>query len=155
MNIKFYSLSFTIILFLLLSVFLFLALEYPIKAKLFPLIIISLNLVILGVQITIDIHDIRKQVITEEVQKNKLKQQFSFKNIDILLWIAATLFGFLLLGHIFIFFFLPLFYSKLHKESWLTSICLSVGCGMGFYIIFGLLLNLILYEGFLLSLFVG
>jgi predicted branched-subunit amino acid permease len=45
--------------------------------------------------------------------------------------------------------FLPFLYLRLHKETWLLSITLSLGCGVFFYLLFGLVVKMPLYPGIL------
>jgi len=154
MKTKYFSLIFTGIVFLFLVVLLSSVLGYPLKAKLFPLIIIPLSLVLLGIQIVMDMTKMRRQKEVQEADRvEKTSGNVSRGYVDAAVWTTGSLFGFLLFGHILIFFFLPLAYSRLHKERWLTSISLSLSCGISFYLIFVSLLDMRLYEGFVFSLF--
>lgn len=152
MNIRYFSLIFNTVLFLFLVTLLLFAFGYPTKAKLFPLIIIPLSLGLLGTQLFIDIIAIRHKEQIKEVDRTEQGARTSRNYLDATVWVAATLVGFLLFGNMLLFFLLPLAYSKLHKESWLSSIGLSLGCGISFYIVFDLALEMRFYEGFLFSL---
>ena len=46
---------------------------------------------------------------------------------------------------------LPFLYLRFHKESWLISVTLPLGCGVFFYTLFGLALNMPLYPGIVYS----
>jgi hypothetical protein len=153
MKKKYYSLIFTLILFLFLVVLLFSCLGYPTKAKLFPLIIIPLSLVLLGIQIFKDIVALKGQGKAKMADQGETPGETSRGFWDAILWIVISLFGSLLLGFVVAFFLLPLVYSKTHKERWSTSILLSLSCGVIFYIIFGYVFDMRLYEGFFFSLF--
>jgi hypothetical protein len=142
-------------LFLFLFVLLMSVLGYPVKAKLFPLIMIISSMVLLGILI---FADFTKMIHERRVQEADRSEDESSGNdirglVDATVWISASLFGFLLFGHILICFLLPLAYGKFHKESWLTSISLSIGCGVIFYLVFVTVLDMRLYEGFLFSLY--
>ncbi len=154
MKVKNRGLLFSGGLFLFLLVLLITALGYPMKAKLFPLIIIPASLVLLGIQILIEMTKMRRRKETQETDHTAtLSENHSRGYMDAMVWIAGSLFGFLLFGHILMFFLLPLAYGKLHKERWLTSITLSLGCGISIYLIFVSVLDMRLFEGFLFSLF--
>ena len=140
---------------LYLVVLLWTALGYPMKAKLFPLIIIPSSLVLLGIQIFMDMTRRRRPKQVQETDRDEeTSKSHSRGHADATMWIVGSLFGFLLLGHILIFFLLPLAYSKLHKERWSTSIILSLSCGVSVYILFVSVLDMRLFEGFLYLLFV-
>jgi hypothetical protein len=50
---------------------------------------------------------------------------------------------------------LPFLYLRFHRESWLISITLPLGCGFFFYTLFGLALSMPLYPGILFSKYFG
>jgi predicted branched-subunit amino acid permease len=50
---------------------------------------------------------------------------------------------------------LPFLYLRFHRESWLISITLPLGCGVFFYTLFGLALSMPLYPGILFSKYFG
>lgn len=142
-------------LFIFLLVLLISVLDYPLKAKFFPLIIIILSMVLLGILIGSDITKLRHGGTSQEADHSEAESSGNDKRgfRDAALWISASLIGFLLFGHILICFLLPLAYCKYHGESWLTSIGLSIGCGIIFYLTFVTVLDMRLYEGFLFSLY--
>jgi hypothetical protein len=125
---------------------------YPGKAKLFPLIIIPLSLILLGIEIVKDVLAIRGKRETKKADQGEESDTTSHGFWDAILWIMVSLFGSLFFGFVVAFFLLPLVYSRTHKESWATSILLSLGCGIIFYFIFSYVFDMRLYEGFLVSL---
>ncbi|MFB3886481.1 MAG: tripartite tricarboxylate transporter TctB family protein [Thermodesulfobacteriota bacterium] len=151
MKNRYGSLIFTLILFFSFVVLLFSAAGYPGKAKLFPLIIIPLSLILLGIEIVRDVLVIRGRGETKKADPGEKAGETSRGFWDAILWIVISLFGSLLFGFVTAFFLLPLVYSKTHKESWWTAILLSLGCGVVFYIIFGYVFDMRLFEGFLVS----
>lgn len=153
MKNKYGSLIFTLILFFSFVVLLFSSLGYPTKAKLFPLIIIPLSLILLGIEIFKDILAIRGKREAKKTDQGEASGETVRRFWDAILWIVVSLFGSLLLGFVVAFFLLPLVYSKTHKERWSTSILLSLSCGVIFYIIFVYIFDMRLYEGFLFTLF--
>jgi len=42
---------------------------------------------------------------------------------------------------------LPFLYLRFNKESWFISVTLPLGCGVFFYVLFGLALDMPLYPG--------
>jgi hypothetical protein len=153
MKNRYYSLIFTLILFLFMVVLLFSSLGYPSKARLFPLILIPLSLVLLGIEIFKEILAIKGQRDVKKPDQSETPGGASRGFWDAILWIAISLFGSLLFGFVAAFFLLPLAYGRTHKERWSTSILSSLGCGVIFYIIFAYIFSMELYEGFLFSLF--
>jgi len=150
---RYCSLICTVVLFLFLVFMLLAALAYPMKAKIFPLIIIPLSLGLLGIQILTDIVAIRQKNEIKNTGRVEADGFSSSRLLGAIVWIALSLLGFFLFGHMALFFLLPLAYCKLHQERWLSSIGLSFGYGIGFYIVFNYALEMRLYEGILFSLF--
>ena len=153
MKNKYGSLIFTLILFFSFVVLLFSSVGYPGKAKLFPLIIIPLSLILLGIEIFKDILAIRGKREAQKTDQGEKSGETSRGFWDAILWIVISLFGSLFFGFVVAFFLLPLVYSRTHKERWSTSILLSLSCGVVFYIIFGYVFDMRLFEGFFFTLF--
>lgn len=153
MKTIYFRLFFTIILFVSLFILLISALEYPFKAKIFPFIVILSSLGLLSAQILLDIFAIKHKVGDKEVDSVETEGSSYHKLLEALIWVAMSLVGFLLFGHVAVFFLLPFAYSKLHHDRWWVSISLSLGCGIGFYVIFDFALSITLYKGYLFPLF--
>ncbi len=151
MKRRYFDLIFTILLFVSFVVLLVSALDYPIKSRIFPFIVIVLGLGILAAQILLDLFAIRRKKKLEEVDSAEAPGASTGRLLEAILWVAMSFVGFWLFGHIAVFFLLPLAFSKLHHERWLTSILLSLGCGIGFYVIFQFALSVTLYNGYLFA----
>ncbi|MFB3884272.1 MAG: tripartite tricarboxylate transporter TctB family protein [Thermodesulfobacteriota bacterium] len=136
---------------LLLASFLLLkaTLPYPFKAKLFPLIVLITVLVLLMIQVFREAFALKKRA-TAETEKG---EKFRWKHVAVFFWMAGTVLMLWILGFMATVVLLPFFYLRYERERWLLSICLSLGCGVFFYGLFGYLLNMPLYPGILFGKF--
>ena len=141
------SFIFTVALLLVSFLLLKATLPYPFKAKLFPLIVLITVLILLMIQIFREAFALKKKA-TAETGKG---DGFRSKHLTILFWMVGTVLMLWILGFMGTVILLPFLYLRFEKESWLLSICLSLGCGIFFYGLFGYLLNMPLYPGMILE----
>ena len=147
------SFFFTLALFLVSAVLFIATQSFPWKAKIFPLIAISTALILLAVQIVLDIKASREEGLSgKENQKGK---QLGPRHLSIGLWMVATMLMLWIAGFMATVVLLPFLYLRLHKESWKLSVVLSAGCGLFFYLLFGLALKMPLYPGMIGGLLFG
>jgi hypothetical protein len=139
------SLIFAVILLLITIILLKATMAYPLRSKLFPLIALVTALILLIIQIIREVPALKEK---EPVEKIKAKT-FSSKNLAIWGWLASTLIMLWILGFMGTVVLLPFLYLRFHKESWLISIILPLGCGVFFYVLFALALSMPLYPGIL------
>ena len=141
------KLIFAIALLLLTAILWVATMAYPFKARLFPLFALSAALILLIIQVIREITHYREK---EPVKTGKGKD-FRLKYVAIGSWLVATLMMLWVLGFMGTVVLLPFFYLRFHKERWLISITLPLGCGVFFYTLFGLALRMSLYPGILFS----
>ncbi len=129
------------------------AVDYPPRARFFPLIVISLcGIIVLG-ELLKAFLAYRKaggtgidRPATAEAPERDQKQQ---RNIDLLAWIGGFALLIWLLGFIIGMPLFMLAYVKLKGEGWRWAIALSATMFVIVYGGFNLLLNIPLYEGLL------
>ena len=141
------NLIFTVILFLISCVLLISTISYPFKARLFPMITLSVALALLIVQI---FHEFRALKGAKGDEKKGEEEAFSVKHLAILLWLLVTVVMLWVLGFMGTVVILPFVYLRFYKESWILSISIAVGCGIFFYGVFGWGLHMNLYPGIIL-----
>jgi len=147
------SFIFTLALFVVSAVLFIATQSYPWKAKIFPLIATSTALILLVAQIILDIMASRKEGLSgKEKQKG---EQLGPKHLSIGLWMVATMLMLWIAGFMETVVLLPFLYVRLHKESWKLSVLLSAGCGLFFYLLFGLALKMPLYPGMIGAILFG
>jgi hypothetical protein len=139
------STLFTFFLTIVSIVLLIVTLNLPFKAKLFPMIAILTAVGLLAVQVLIDNLASREKA-PARTRKGKTLGR---KHLFIGLWMAASFLMLWIIGFMGAVVFLPFLYLRLHKETWLLSITLSLGCGAFFYLLFGLVVKMPLYPGIL------
>jgi hypothetical protein len=139
------SLLFGLFLFLASILFLSATLAYPPKAKLFPLVTLTFLIVLIGIQIIREFPRIKEEKKVKEAKIDDVVPKY----VAIWTWIAATLVMLLVFGFIGMTILLPFLYLRSVKESWLLSIALPLGCAIFFYGLFGLILRMPLYPGFI------
>lgn len=143
------SLIFAVVLFLISILLLRATVAYPLKAKLFPLITLLTVLILLIIQI------IREGFVVLKgkggVMEGGKGEGFSRKHLTIWVWMVGTVLMLWVLGFMGTVIFLPFLYLRFQRESWLLSISLSLGCGVFFYGLFSVGLNMPLYPGMILS----
>lgn len=133
---------------LLISIFLLRAtFTYPFKARVFPLIILTMVLILLITQISREFLTLREKGTTEGEKGDSLRT----KHLTIWMWMVGTVLMLWILGFMGTVILLPFLYLRYEKESWLLSINLSLGCGVFFYGLFGYLLKMPLYPGMILD----
>lgn len=140
------SLIFTVILFLISVLLLIATMSYPPKARLFPLITLSVAIVLLIVQIVREVLALKG---VESSEKEPI-ESFNRKHWSIGIWLFGTVVMLWVIGFMGTVIFLPFLYLRFQRESWLLSISLSLGCGIFFYGVFGWGLHMSLYPGVLL-----
>jgi hypothetical protein len=137
------NLIFTVALLLVSFLLLKASLLYPFKAKLFPLIVLVTVLTLLMIQTFREAFVLKKKKPAETGKKDG----FRSKHLAIFFWMLGTVLMLWILGFMGTVVLLPFLYLRYEKESWLLSICLSLGCGIFFYGLFGVLLKMRLYPG--------
>ena len=133
---------------LLLTVILWVAtMAYPFKARLFPLFALSTALILLIIQVIREITHYREKAPVKTGKGENLR----LKYVAIVSWLVATLMMLWVFGFMGTVVLLPFLYLRFHRERWLISITLPLGCGVFFYTLFGLALRMSLYPGILFS----
>jgi hypothetical protein len=145
------NLIFALAIFLVSILLLIATLNYPFKAKVFPLIILTTVLILLVIQIFREAFALREKGAAE----GKKGDSFRTKHLPIWIWMASTVLMLWVLGFMGTVILLPFLYLRFKKESWLLSISLSIGCGVFFYGLFGYLLKMPLYPGMIFENFFG
>jgi hypothetical protein len=120
-------------------------LKLPFKAKVFPMIALLTALGLLSVQILID----RLGSGRPEAATSKKGRTLGRKHLVMGAWMAALLLMLWIIGFMGTVVLLPFLYLRLHRETWLLSVGLSLGCGVFFYVLFGLVVSMPLYPGIL------
>jgi hypothetical protein len=105
------------------------------------------------VQIVLDIMTSRKGGFYGE-QKQKAGQ-LGPEHLSIGLWMVTTMLMLWIAGFMGTVVLLPFIYLRLHKESWKLSVFLSGGCGLFFYLLFGVALKMPLYPGMIGAILFG
>ena len=120
---------------------------YPLRSKLFPLFALSTALILLIIQTIREIANFREKEPAETGKVRNLRTKY----FAIFSWLVGTLIMLWVLGFMGTVVLLPFIYLRFHRESWLISILLPFGCGIFFYLLFDLALNMSLYPGILFS----
>lgn len=141
------SLIFAVVLLLLTGGLVIVTMAYPLRSKLFPLIALGVALILLVIQVFHEFSALKQRDPSEEREVKNLRSE----HWAIWVWLMGTLmllwiFGFM--GTVVLF---PFLYLRFHQERWLISITIPVGCGVFFYTLFGLALDMPLYPGILFS----
>ena len=129
--------------------------SYPLKSRLFPSIALFTILVLLVAQIIKEISALKKSGSEREEPSGEegTSRGLWSKHFAIWAWLAGTLIMLCVFGFMGTVLLLPFLYLRSHKESWLLSVALSLGCGIFFYALFGWALAMPLYPGILFSQF--
>jgi len=144
---------FAVVLFALLILLLITALGYPFKAAIFPLITVSVALILLGSLILPrEILALRQKGEDAEVTE---AEETRGKYLSVVLWLIVTQVMLWLLGFLATVFLLPLLYLRRSGEKWPLFVGLPLASVIFFYVVFSLLLETPLYEGYLFSLILG
>ena len=141
------SLIFAIALFIFFVILLISTINYPTKAKIFPLIVISISLILLGVRILPQEVLTLKQKgeVVEATEASALRRRYLVVGI----WLTLTLAMLWIFGFLATVILLPFLYLRRHGERWLLCISLPFGSGVFFYVLFALILKMPLYKGLL------
>ena len=140
---------FAIALFVFLIILLIATLRYPLRAAIFPLIMLSIA-IILSASLILPREVLaltRKKEATEAGEVENLGRKYLVVGI----WIVVALAMFGLLGLVATVILFPFLYLRCYSEKWSLSIYVSLGSGIFFYVVFYKLLGLPLYPGFLFS----
>lgn len=150
-----YNICFIATILLILALFFILSLGYPFRARIMPMIIIALAIIIAAVIMIKDILSLRKQASLkggpnqlDSVHKAESKQmRFSM----VLVWslslpLTIWLLGFLIALPVFV-----LAYIRLNGEKWQWAITGSLAMLVVVYFGFGRMLNMPLDAGFLIE----
>jgi hypothetical protein len=128
--------------------------SYPFKSRLFPSIALFTILVLLVAQIIKEISALKQAGSREEPSEEEGASRGHWsKHFAIWAWLTGTLIMLWVFGFMGTVLLLPFLYLRSHKESWLLSVALSMGCGIFFYALFGWALTMPLYPGILFSRF--
>jgi len=148
-----YHLSFAVVLLVILAVLLVYSLGYPYRARVLPMIVIGLAILLLVGELVKEL--LATRTVGSVGAGRGESQQVSegtggqVKFIVILAWIAALAVMIWVLGLVLA---LPLFtcvYIKMQRERWFWAVSLGVTMLVVVYVGFGLLLKVPLYEGLL------
>src|SRR4030042_1767243 len=140
------SLIFSIILLLVVILLLGATFTYPLRSKLFPLIALSIALLLLVAQVVQEGLVLKgKDPAPMKEKKERRRPKFP----AIWFWLAGTLPMLWLLGFMGTVILLPFLYLRWSKENWIVSITLPLGGGVFFYALFNLALGMPLYPGIL------
>jgi len=142
------SLIFSIILLLVVILLFGATMAYPPRSKLFPSIALSTALILLIIQI---VREALASKGKEPAEKNGKAERPSTRSAAIWLWLTGTLLMLWVLGFMGTVILLPFLYLRFHKEKWIISVTLPLGCGVFFYTLFGMALRMPLYPGILYS----
>lgn len=145
------SVVFAVVLFLIVGALLIPTFAYPPKSRLFPLIALFTILCLLVIQIIREVSDLKG--VSRQAVKREGAIDLPSKHAAIWAWLAGTLIMLWIFGFMGTVFLLPFLYFRSHKEGWLVSITLPLGCGVFFYTLFGWALGMPLYPGMLFSRF--
>ncbi len=140
-------LIFAVVLLLVAVILLKATIAYPLRSRLFPLIALGTALILLIIQIIREVSALKEKEPTEEIRD----RNFRSKNLAIWGWLTGTLIMLWILGFMGTVVLLPFLYLRFHREGWLISISLPLGCGIFFYTLFDLALGMPLYPGILFS----
>ncbi len=139
---------FVAISFLLITILLLRAtMAYPPQSRLFPLIALFALIFLLVIQIIKELSAAKEKRRVDATKPDVIWSRY----LSVWIWIAGCGMFLWLFGFMGTVVFLPFFYLKCQKESWLRSIIVSLACGVFFYTIFDLLLRMPLYRGVLFS----
>ena len=150
---KRYHIAFIIVFLLILGTLFVVTLDYPKRARNFPLIVMGFAILILIKELAGEILSRRRLLSPDHTDKaaqtETVPKETVVEFLKILGWIAGLgiliwLFGFLAAFPLFIFV-----YIKIKGEHWLWAAVVSFGFWIMVYVGFGLLLKLPLYKGLL------
>jgi len=139
------SLVFASILFVVAVVALITTMAYPLQSKLFPSMALSTALILLIIRIVQEASALKQKAL----QESKEVKRPASGNVAIWVWLAVSLVMLLVFGFMGTVILLPFLYLRFQREGWLISILLPIGCGLFFYSLFGLALDMPLYPGML------
>jgi hypothetical protein len=141
------SLIFAVVLLLITIGLVVVSMDYPLRSKLFPLIALSVALVLLVIQIFHEFSALKQKDSGVDGEVKKLSSEHWL----IWVWLAGTLMLLWIFGFMGTVVLLPFLYLRYHHESWLISLTVPLGCGIFFYTLFGLALDMPLYPGVLFA----
>jgi hypothetical protein len=141
------SLIFAVVLLLITVGLVIVTMAYPLRSKLFPLIALSVALILLVIQVFHEFSALKQTGPSEKTEVKNLRSE----NWAIWFWLVGTLILLWIFGFMVTVVLLPFLYLRFYKERWLISITIPFGCGVFFYTLFGLALDMPLYPGILFS----
>lgn len=148
---KKYHVAFIIVFLIILGTLFVVTLDYPKRARNFPLIVIAFAMLVLIKELTGEILSRRRLISAGHKDKagqpEEVPRETVFRFLQVLGWIAGLglliwFFGFLIAFPLFIFV-----YIKLNGEKWRWAFIVAVSFSIVIYVGFGVLLKLPLYEG--------
>lgn len=144
------GLIFAVAVFGVLILLLITALGYPSKAAIFPIMTISVALIVLVSHILPrEILAVRRKAVgTELTEAGETANRFP----AVMTWLVLTLLMLWLLGFLPTVLLLPLLYLMHNREKSSLCIGLPLACAIFFYVIFSLTLKMVFYKGLLFSL---
>jgi hypothetical protein len=138
------SLIIAVVLLMMTVSLVIVTLGYPLRSKLFPLIALGTALILLVIQVFREVSALNRQGTLSE--KGTAKRPPA-KHWGIWAWLVGTLVMLWIIGFMGTVVLLPFLYLRFNKESWFISVTLPLGCGVFFYVLFGLALDMPLYPG--------
>jgi hypothetical protein len=141
------SLIFAVVLLLITISLVAVTMGYPLRSKLFPLIALTVALVLLVIQIFHEFSALKQKDSGTDGEVKKL----SSEHWIIWAWLVGTLILLWIFGFMGTVILLPFLYLRFHKERWLISLTVPLGCGVFFYTLFSLALDMPLYPGILFA----
>ena len=144
------KLIFAVVLLLIAMILLKATMAYPLRSRLFPLITLLAVIILLAIQIVRE-----ARPLSERLTGQSETRAFRLRDLAIWGWLGGTLIMLWVLGFMGTVVLLPFLYLRFHRESWLISITLPLGCALFLYTLFGLLLGMPLYWGILFPVFSG
>lgn len=145
------SLIFAVVLLLITVGLVIVTMSYPLRSKLFPLIALSVALILLVIQVFHEVSALKQRDPSEKTAVKNLRSE----HWAIWAWLVGTLILLWIFGFMGTVILLPFLYLRFHEERWLISITIPLGCGVFFYALFGLVLDMPLYPGILFANFFG
>ena len=150
---KKYNICFNVAIILILTLLFILSLGYPFRAKILPMIIIVLAIIISVIEIIKDILARRREFSIKDVaqQMNSASEikPLQMKFSMVLVWLFGLPLTIWLLGFLIALPLYVLVYIKLNGEKWRWAIASSVVMFVVIYVGFGLMLSMPLDAGFL------
>jgi len=146
-----YNIVFLTILFVVMIAAIVATLSYPVKARLFPFIVIGISIILLMGELTKAFFAIRSPRQDGGLKREKQPENGNANSRKIfwgmLAWIGGLAMSIWILGYIVALPLYTFIYLRLHDQKWRWAISLSIAMFIIVYIGFNTLLKIPLYEG--------